>query len=137
MMTLKILSRSPKFYQLFPFSQHCIYASLVKLHPLIQKIMQGNPILDISKGGVTLKIRSRSPQFDLLFPYFQQCIYACLVEIHLHVLIQKIKHGNPISYIQSADVTLKIKSRSLKFNLTFPSAQQCIYASMVKIQSLV
>ena len=33
---------SPKSNQLFPSSQQCIYASLVKIHQLVQKIMQGN-----------------------------------------------------------------------------------------------
>ena len=44
-LTLEIRSRSPK---LFPNSQ-CVYAKLIKIHPLVQKIMHGNPILDISK----------------------------------------------------------------------------------------
>ena len=33
--TLKNRSRSPKTYQLFASSQQCIYASLVKIHPLV------------------------------------------------------------------------------------------------------
>ena len=40
--TLKIMSRSPKF-------QQGIYASLVKIPPLVQSIAQGNPMLDISE----------------------------------------------------------------------------------------
>ena len=40
--TLKIRSRSPKSNPLFPFSQQFIYASLVKIHLLVQKIMHGN-----------------------------------------------------------------------------------------------
>ena len=39
---LKIMSWSPKSIQLFPFSQQCIYESLVKIHQLVQKIMHGN-----------------------------------------------------------------------------------------------
>ena len=38
LVTLKMKSRSPKSNQLFPPSQPCIYASLVKIHPLVQKI---------------------------------------------------------------------------------------------------
>ena len=38
LVTLKMRSRSPKSNQLFPPSQPCIYASLVKIHPLVQKI---------------------------------------------------------------------------------------------------
>ena len=34
-------------------------------------------------------------------------------------------------------MTLKIRSRSPKFNITFLSYKQCIYASLLKIQSLV
>ena len=41
-MTLKIRSRSPKPNQLFLPSQQCIYASLVKMHLLAQKIMNRN-----------------------------------------------------------------------------------------------
>ena len=40
LVTLKMRSRSPKCYQLFPPSQPCIYASLVKIHPLVQKILR-------------------------------------------------------------------------------------------------
>ena len=38
LVTLKMRSRSPKSNQLFPPSQPCIYASLVKIHPVVQKI---------------------------------------------------------------------------------------------------
>ena len=41
-MTLKIGSRSPKSNHLVPPSQKCIYASLVKIHPSVQKITCGN-----------------------------------------------------------------------------------------------
>ena len=93
--TLKIRSRSPKSNQPFPSSQQCIYASLVKIHRLVQKITHGNHILDICKSAaVTLKIRLRSPKFNQLFPYSQQCIYESLVKIH--PLVQKIMHGNHI-----------------------------------------
>ena len=47
--TLKVKSRSQKSNQLFPFSQQCIFASLIKIHLLFQKITHGNHILDISK----------------------------------------------------------------------------------------
>ena len=39
--TLKIRSRSPKSNLLFPSSQQCVYASLVEIHPLAQKISHG------------------------------------------------------------------------------------------------
>ena len=38
LVTLKNRSKSPKSNQLFPPSQLCIYASLVKFHPMVQKI---------------------------------------------------------------------------------------------------
>ena len=37
---------SQKSNQLSPFSQQCIYASLVKIHQLVQKIMHGNEKMD-------------------------------------------------------------------------------------------
>ena len=40
--TLKIGLRSPKSNQLVPPSHQCICASLVKIHPSVQKIMHGN-----------------------------------------------------------------------------------------------
>ena len=92
--TLKIRSRSPKSNGLFPSSQQCIYASLVKTHQLVQKITHGNHILDTSKHRCDLEIRSRSPKFNQLFPSSKQCIYASLIQIH--PLIQKITKGNHI-----------------------------------------
>ena len=80
--TLNILSRSQKTYQLFPPFQQCIYASLVKIPPLVQSKTQGNPIFDIQSAGVTLKKRSRSPKSNQLSPSSQQCIKASLVKIH-------------------------------------------------------
>ena len=41
-MALKIRSRSLKSNQLFPSSKQCIFASFVKIHQLVQKIMHGN-----------------------------------------------------------------------------------------------
>ena len=115
--TLEISSRSPKFNQLFPYSKKCPYskpcfcASLVKIHPLSQKIMHGNHILDISKWPYTLKIRSRSPKFDQLLPSSQQYIYASLIQ--LHPLVQKRLHGNHILVISKCPYDLE---RSLKSN---------------------
>ena len=47
--TLEMRSRSFKSNQLFPFSQQCSHASLVKIHSLVQKMAHGNHILDTSK----------------------------------------------------------------------------------------
>ena len=71
MVTLKIMSRSPKSNQLLQLFQLCIYASLFKIHPLGKKIAHRTPVLDISK-----------------------CCYAILVKIHQ--LVRKIMHGNTI-----------------------------------------
>ena len=49
MVTLKIMPRSPKSNQLFTSSRQCIYASLVKINQLVQKITHVNPILETSK----------------------------------------------------------------------------------------
>ena len=54
-MTLKIKSRSPKSNQLFTPSQHCICASLVKICPLVHKIMHGNKISYIKEGPCDLE----------------------------------------------------------------------------------
>ena len=92
--TLKIRSRSPKSNQPFLSSQQCFYASLVKIHRLVQKITHRNHMLDVSKCYCDLENRSRSPKFNQLFLSYQQCIYASLVKIH--PLVQKITCGNHI-----------------------------------------
>ena len=76
---MKVRSLSQKSYQLFPLSQQCTFshASLLKLLSLVQKITQGNPILDISKYRCHLVDRSRSPKSNKLFPLSQQCMYLC------------------------------------------------------------
>ena len=93
-MTLKIRTRSPKFNQFFPSSQQCIYASLVKIHILVQKITNRNHILHISKCTCDLENENKVKvtKFNELFPSSQQCVYASLVKIHQ--LVQKIMHGN-------------------------------------------
>ena len=95
--TLKIKSRSPKSNQLFTTSQHCIFASFIKICSLVQKIKSGNEISHLKKVAVTLKIKSRSPKSNQLFTASQHCIYASLVKIC--PLVQKITSGNEISYI--------------------------------------
>ena len=87
--TLKIRSRSPKSDLLFPFPQQCIYASLVKIHLLVQKTT--HYIWTFQSAAVTLKIRSRSPNSNQLVPLSQQCIHASLVKIHQ--MVQKITYG--------------------------------------------
>ena len=81
-MTLKIRSMSPKSNQLVPPSQQCIYASLVKIHPLVQKITHETLFRTFQSAVGTLKIRSMSPKSNQLVPPSQQCIYASLVKIH-------------------------------------------------------
>ena len=93
--TLRIRSRSPKSNKLFSFSQQCIYASLVKIHLLVQKIMHRNEsgsrqFWTFQSAPVTLKIKSSPPKSNQSFPLSQQCIYASLVKIH--ELVQKIMH---------------------------------------------
>ena len=80
--TLKIMSRSPKFYQLFPPFQQCIYASLVKIPPLVQSIAQGTLIFDISECLCDLENLAKVTKIYQLFPFSQQYIYTSLVKIH-------------------------------------------------------
>ena len=115
----------------FPYPQQCIYPSLVKIHLFVQKITHRNHILDISSAPLTT---------NQLFSFPQQCIYASLVKVHQ--LVQKIMQGKESRSwhfwtFQSAPVTKKIRSRSQKSNQFFPSSQQCIYPSLVKIHQLV
>ena len=80
--TLKIMSRSPKSNQLFPPFQQCIYANLVKIPPLVQSIVQGTPILDISERLCDLENLVKVTKIYQLFPFSQKYIYASLVKIH-------------------------------------------------------
>ena len=48
---LKIKSMSPKFNQLSPFSQQYIYAFLVNVHRLVQKIMHGKEKADANANA--------------------------------------------------------------------------------------
>ena len=109
-MTLKIRSWSPKSNHLFPLSQQLIYTNLVKIHPLVQKVMCLKTDFYSLYRIVTLKIRSRSPKFK---PYF----------------------GRKLTF-QSTGVTLKIRSRSANLINSKPPLNN-IYASLVKIEQLV
>ena len=91
-MTLKIRSRSPKSNLLFPFSQQYIFASLVKIRLLVQKITHETIFWTFESAIVILKIRSMSPKSNQLFPSYKKCMYASLVNIHRQV--QKIMHEN-------------------------------------------
>ena len=55
-MTLKIRSRSPKSKQLILHSQQCIYKSFVKIHPLVQKITNGNQAMGTPTGSAPQQI---------------------------------------------------------------------------------
>ena len=110
--TLKIRSRSPKSNQLFPSSQQSIYASLVKIHPLIQKICKETLFWTFQSANVTLKTRSRSPKSNVLFPSSQQCIYASLVKTH--PMVQTITHRNSILDISKCQCDIKNKIKVTK-----------------------
>ena len=58
LVTLKMRSRSPKSNQLFPPSQPCIYASLVKIHPLVQKISRKK---EATRTRTPTRTRTRTP----------------------------------------------------------------------------
>ena len=72
---LKMRSRSPKSNHFFPPSQLYIFASFVKIHPLVQTtecrqdaMRTRRRNLIIESAGVTLKMRSRSPKYKQFFP---------------------------------------------------------------------
>ena len=70
---LKIRSRSPKFNQLFSPSKQCIYASLVKIHPLVQKIMSRKDATQTStQTGSAPKPICPSPFRKFAFHIFDQ-----------------------------------------------------------------
>ena len=52
-------------------SEQCIYTSLVKIHPLVQKIGSGKTDFYSLYRMVTLKIGSRSPKSNQLFIVLQ------------------------------------------------------------------
>ena len=105
--TLKIKSRSPKSNQLFTPSQHCIYASLVKICPLVQKITPGNEISYITKGRRDLenlvKVTKKSNQ--LFTPY--QTLYLCKFGLNMFNWFIRYCHGNEISYIKEGRCDLE------------------------------
>ena len=99
--TFKIRSGSLKSNKLFLPFQKSIYASLVKIHRLVQKITSGKVY-----RTVTLKIRSRSPKSNQLFIMSQRyntCMYSLARIYHS---VQDITSVKAIS-ILSAAVTLK------------------------------
>ena len=56
--TLKMRSRSPKSKHFFPMSHWCFCVSLVKIHQLVQEVVQTRFIFSLH-SVVTLKIKSR------------------------------------------------------------------------------
>ena len=79
--TLKIKSRSPKFDVLIlPTMYLCMFD---QIHPLVQKIIHGNHISDISKCHWDLenKFKVTKLKSNQLIPPSQQCIYARLVNL--------------------------------------------------------
>ena len=170
------LCQGHKSNQLFPLFQQCIYASLVKIPPLVQSIAKGNPILTFQGVGETLKIRPRSPESN--HPTMYLCEFgqnpttgsevnarkpsfrhlkveirsrspnssqlSLLPTMHLCTFGQNPSTSSEdytrkpyFGHFKVPHVTLKIRSILPKSNQLFPSSQQCIYASLVKIHRLV
>ena len=71
---LENMSRSPKSNNFCPMCKWCFYASLVKIHQLVQEIVcrQGSFYSLYSYSVVTLKIRSMSPKSDQIFKLSQR-----------------------------------------------------------------
>ena len=83
-MILKIGSKSPKpnQYNPLPVIVKCfIFASLVTIHPFLQKIWCKS-LFNILCPPVTLKIGSRSPEFIQFFSVFKLYTYLCLALIN-------------------------------------------------------
>ena len=126
-MTLKIKSRSPKSKQIITPSQHCIYASLVKICPLVQKIIPGNEISYITKGRCDLENEVKVTKIYSTL-HTLPTLYLCKFGLNLSTGTETKFH-----ILKKVAVTLKIGSRSPKSNQLVPPSQQCICASLVKI----
>ena len=125
MVTLKIKSRSPKSNQLFPPFQQCIYASLVKIHRLVQKTMNRKEATRFKIMPVWPWKLSKGHQNNQLFPYSQLCIYASLVKIN--PTVQKITHRNHISDISKCCCdTLKLGQGHQNLINSFPLSEMYI-----------
>ena len=101
------------------------------------KYCVGKIISTFFYGLVTLKIRSRSPKSNLI--NFEPSLNNALVQVwskSIH-LFRRYRVGKPNLVSFHGLVTLKMRSRSPKFNQLFPPSQPCIYASLVKIHLLV
>ena len=68
LVTLKMRSRSPKSNQLSPPSQPCICASLVKIHPLVQKISRRKEATRTPTGSAPKTMSLRLGDIKIFFP---------------------------------------------------------------------
>ena len=118
---MKIRSRSPKSNHFFLMFQWCFYASLVRIHLLIQEIecRQDSFLVFIvwwpwklgqSHQNLINSFNYPNDTIDKIWP--ESCIW--------------FKR-------QGAGVTLKMRPRSPKSNDFFPMSQWCFCASLVKI----
>ena len=112
-------SRSPKSNHFFPMSQWCFYASLVKIHQLVQKISVQSRLIFSLYSVVNSKIRSRSPKSDNIFKPSQRYKTWSLARI-CH-LVQEIGCRQALFLVKIWKfysfynvVTLKIRSWSPK-----------------------
>ena len=87
---LKMRSRSPKSNQFFVISQLYIQENLVRIQPLVQKIVQTRKCHRIFclSTALTLKIRSSSQKSNQFFLMSQLYIHANLLRIQ--PLVHKI-----------------------------------------------
>ena len=131
-MTLKIRSRSPKYDLLFYSSQQCIYASLVQIHPLIQRIMQGTLFWTFQSALVILKFMSMSPKFDVAFPSSSMQVWS-----KSNHYFRRQRTETIFWTFQSAAVTLKTKSTSPKSNQLVSPPNNVYMQVLVKIHSIV
>ena len=119
----------------FPMSQWCLCASLVKIHQLVQAIrVQTRLIFTVFLVWWPWKLDQGHQNLTDSFNYSNDTI---------HTFGQNPSFGSrdrvQTSFfwskfdIQSAGVTLKMRSRSPKSNHFFPMSQCCLFASLVKI----
>ena len=92
-MTLKIRSRSTKSNHIFAYIQQCIYASLVKIHQLVQQKSMETLFWTFQSARMTLKIRSSSSKSNQLIPL--PTMYLCKFGQNPSAGSAE-KHGNPI-----------------------------------------
>ena len=117
---LENMSKSPISNIFYPMSKWCFYASLVKIHQLVQEIVCRQASFYSLYSVVTLKIRSMSPKSNQISKLSQRYNIWSLARIR-HLVqetgCRQIFFGQNLKKFNFYSVvTLKIRSRSPKSN---------------------